>query len=314
MVSADITAQDSRPAEGAREQGWTGRGWLILISLVIGVIIAVLWSADLVDDDIGVNAANGILGHDSLTTNITGSLAGIAFAFVTGLAGTFTACNVAAFSAIAPLMEEAPSAMTRAKAALRPLLWLSIGLIVVAAVYGAIAATLGTSIPQLSNTVVDGIMPARFLQAVIAFGLIGLIFVYLGLATAGIVPDPMRRATERFRYAPQLLMGALIGGFLIGRPYPLFYKTFEYAASTHDGAYGALVFVLVSLGNIVLMGVLFLLLSMTRFPQWLTASPSRAAKFTAVALLIGGAFTIAYWVVRLPANFGIGWFPHMPWS
>jgi sulfite exporter TauE/SafE len=108
-------------------------------------------------------------------------------------------------------------------------------------------------------------------------------------------------------------MGALIGGFLIGRPYPLFYKTFEYAASTHNPFYGALAFVLVALGNIIVMALLFLILSMSGFQAWLRAAPSRVAKFTTAALLIGGAFTIAYWVVRVPAAFGIGWFPQMPW-
>ena len=77
VVSADTTAQAARPADGAREAGWAGRGRLILVSLIVGVIIAVLWSAKLADDDIGVNTANGILGHDTLTTDITGSLAGL---------------------------------------------------------------------------------------------------------------------------------------------------------------------------------------------------------------------------------------------
>lgn len=313
MAGVDITPQSARQALGARGEGRIRRGRLIAVSLIAGVVIAILWSARLVDDDIGVAAASGILGHDSLTTGIAGSLAGIAFAFITGLAGTFTACNVAAFSAIAPLMDETPSAAIRAKATLRPLAWLSVGLIVVAGVYGAIGATLGTSIPQLSNAMADGIMPARTLQALVVFGVIGLIFLYLGLATVGVVPDPLRPATARFRYAPQLLMGALIGGFLIGRPYPLFYKTFEYVASAHNGLYGALLFILVALGNIVLMGLLFLILSLTPFQAWLQAVPARAAKFTASALLIGGAFTVAYWVVRLPAHYGIGWFPQMPW-
>jgi hypothetical protein len=105
------------------------RGPLVAVSLLAGLAIAILWSAQLFDDDIGVNSANGILGHDSLTTSISGSAAGVLFAFTAGLAGSFTACNVAAFSAIAPLMEDAPSAATRLKLALRPLAWLAAGLI-----------------------------------------------------------------------------------------------------------------------------------------------------------------------------------------
>jgi hypothetical protein len=289
------------------------RSRLVVFSVLAGLAVAVLWSARLVDDNIGVNAANGILGHDSLTTGIAGSAAGILFAFAAGLAGTFTACNVAAFSAIASLMEDAPSVSARARLALRPLAWLALGLFVVAGSYGAIGAVLGKSIPQLSTAKIGNHVPERVLQSMIVFSVIGLIFIYLGLAAISVVPDPLRRITQRFSYTPQFIMGALIGGFLIGRPYPLFFKMFQYAASTHNGFYGALAFILVALGNILLMAVLFLALSMSRFQHWLRADTARIAKFTAAALLIGGAFTLVYWGVRVPAYFGYGWFPHMPW-
>lgn len=290
----------------------SGRGPLLLFSLLAGLAIAILWSARLVDDDIGVNSANGILGHDSVATGITSASGGIFFAFIAGLAGTFTACNVAAFSAVAPLMDDTPGLTTRLRMTLRPLGWLSLGLIVVAGVYGAIGASLGKQIPQLSTAML-GQMPERVVQAMIVFGIIGIIFIYLGLAAAGIAPDPLRAVTSRFAYFPQLVMGALIGGFLIGRPYPLFYKTFEYAASTHNAFYGALSFILVALGNIVIMAILFLVLSATRFANWLQAEPGRVAKFSAASLMAGGSFTFFYWAVRLPAKFGYGWFPHMPW-
>ena len=304
-ASAELSGAAARPIR---------RTPLVVWSLLAGLAVAVLWSAKLVDDDIGVNAANGMLGHNSVSTGIAGSIAGILFAFTAGLAGTFTACNVAAFSAIAPLMEDAHSAAARARLALRPLGWLAMGLCAVAGIYGFVGATLGKSIPQLSTASVGGSqVPVRLLQSVIVFSAIGLIFIYLGLAAAGVVPDPLHRVTERFAYTPQLVMGVLIGGFLIGRPYPLFYKMFEYAASTHNGFYGALTFILVALGNVLLMGLLFVALSMSRFQHWLAAEPSRIAKFTAAALLIGGAFTFFYWGVRAPANFGYGWFPHMPW-
>lgn len=309
MTDTSATIEQTRIGNRA---GWTRRGPLVVLSLLAGLAIAVLWSAQLVDDDIGVSTASGMLGHDSLTTGITGGAAGIVFAFTAGLAGTFTACNVAAFSAVAPLMENAPSAVARMRLALRPLGWLTVGLVVVAGGYGAIGATVGKSIPQLSNALV-GAMPERIMQSMVVFTVIGLVFIYLGLAAAGIVPDPFRRISARFSYAPQLVMGALIGGFLIGRPYPLFFKMFQYAASTHNGLYGAAAFILVAVGNILIMAILFLALSASKFQQWLSADPARIAKFTASALLIGGAFTFFYWGVRLPSHFGYGWFPSMPW-
>jgi EamA domain-containing membrane protein RarD len=75
--------------------------------------------------------------------------------------------------------------------------------------------------------------------------------------------------------------------------------------------------VLVSVGNIVLLGILFVLLAVVggaAFQRWLTGRPSRAAALTASALLVGGAFTFFYWAVRLPANYGYGWFPTAPWN
>lgn len=296
----------------AADMKLSGRGPLLILSIFAGLVLAILWSAQLVDDDIGVNSANGMLGYNSVNSSITGIGAGIIFSFITGLAGTFTACNVAAFSALAPLMDDAPGLATRMRMALRPLGWLSLGLIIVAGSYGAIGASLGKQIPQLS-TVPVWHMPQRVIQAMIVFGVIGVIFIYLGLAAAAIVPDPFRRAAARFPHLPQLVMGALIGGFLIGRPYPLFFKTFEYAASTHNAFYGAASFILVALGNVVIMAILFLALSATQFANWLQAKPARVAKFSAASLLAGGSFTFFYWAVRLPARFGYGWFPHMPW-
>ncbi|BCB74084.1 hypothetical protein Pflav_004940 [Phytohabitans flavus] len=77
-------------------------------------------------------------------------LAGIAFAFVSGLAGTFTACNIAAFGAVAPMLGEG-GRWSRLAQILKPLAWLSVGMIAVSAVYGAIVGFVGTSMPQFST-------------------------------------------------------------------------------------------------------------------------------------------------------------------
>jgi hypothetical protein len=66
------------------------RGRIIVGSVVAGLAIAALWSAQLVDDDIGVNTANGMLGQNAASANLAGTVAGLVFAFVTGIAGTFT--------------------------------------------------------------------------------------------------------------------------------------------------------------------------------------------------------------------------------
>ena len=47
-----------------------------------------------------------------------------------------------------------------------------------------------------------------------------------------------------------------------------------------------------------------------RFERWMQANPHRARMITAISVIVGGTFLSAYWGMRLPANFGIGWFPH----
>jgi hypothetical protein len=289
------------------------RARIALLSLVVGLAMAVLWSAQLVDDDIGVNVVNGLLGDDAVRTSLSGTVTGLVFAFVIVVAGTFTACNVAVFAAIAPAVRDRDTLSGRLRLASRPLGWLGVGALATAGGYGAIGASLGTRIPQLSTATVGSHFPVRLLQSVVVFGLIGLVMLYLGAAALAVLPDPLGRLTARWAPAPQVFMGVLIGGFLIGRPWPLFHAMFLHAARNHDAAFGAAAFMLVAAGNMVLMALLFLLLAMSGLPRWLASRPGRIISMTATAWLIGGSFTFVYWVIRLPAKLGYGWFPTMPW-
>src|SRR5262249_62281752 len=60
------------------------------------------WSR-LVDRPFAETVASALFGYTAPATPITNTLMGAIFAFVSGLTGTFTACNVAGFSALAPL-------------------------------------------------------------------------------------------------------------------------------------------------------------------------------------------------------------------
>lgn len=105
------------------------------------------------------------------STDIAGTVTALIFAFATGIAGTFTACNVAVFSAMAPMVENKPLATSRIAQALRPLGWLTLGAVVVARTYGAIGALLGSGLPQLSTATVGvNHMPVRLLQSRSGFG------------------------------------------------------------------------------------------------------------------------------------------------
>src|SRR5438105_15304572 len=100
---------------------------LLVGSVALGLGLAIIWSPSFVDQTIGENGATTILGYSVTTTPLTSSVMAIAFAFVSGLTGTFTACNVAGFSALGPLsIDRRPSW----SAAARSLAWLATGTIV----------------------------------------------------------------------------------------------------------------------------------------------------------------------------------------
>lgn len=294
------------------------RAWILAGAAgLAGLLLAVAWSAELVDTSIGQHVANGVLGHNAKTTAIAGASAGAVFAFVSGFAGTFTACNVAVFGALPDVAAEPggrAGAWRRWAAPVASLGWLALGMLVVSGGYGFIVVLVGDDMPQLSTGVVGGHdMPVRLLQSVIAFGVIGVLFAYFGLASLGVLPDPLaRRPRTRL-----IVLGALIGGFLVGRPYPLFHKLADYAVSTDNPFIGAATFALQSLGNVLLVAVLGVLLAVVvrgRLGRRLAARPERARAVAGVALVALGAFMVIYWDVRLPAHFGYGWFPTMPWN
>lgn len=290
---------------------------VLLLSLLGGLLIAYAWSSKLADDEIGFNTANRLLGHDAKSTPLTSIAAGVLFAFVSGLAGSFTACNVAVFGAVGPLVGQISlTRRQRLTHALRPLGWMTVGMLPVSAAYGVLVGLVGTHMPQFSLAAVSGISP-RIAQAMIVFGVIGLFMLVIGLAAVGLIPDPLAALARRRPNAPLVLMGAMVGGFLIGRPYPLFRNLFRHAAEEHNPLYGAVAFSLQSIGNILVMAVLFLLLSYVLgrpVQRWLATKPGRVATVTASAFLVAGAFTVIYWDVRLLGTLHYIWFPKALWN
>ncbi|WP_067499272.1 hypothetical protein [Actinoplanes sp. TFC3] len=291
-------------------------GWIVLGSVVAGLAMALLWSFELVDSVIGDNVANTVLGHDAKHDAITGTAAGLLFAFVSGFAGTFTACNIAMAATVGPMTRLQAHEMHGQRATwrvlLRPMRLLVAGMVAVSACYGFAGVLLGARLPQLSTDRI-GDFPVRLMQSSVVFGIIGLALVYLGLASLGVLPDVFRNRPA----ARVITLGALIGGFLIGRPYPLFNKLFHWAVEAGNPFYGALAFVLQSLGNVLLVSCLFallLLLTRGRFTGWLARSPRATAIVTGGLLLALGVFTVVYWDLRVPSTFSGGWFPVLPYN
>ncbi|OKI44012.1 hypothetical protein A6A29_35950 [Streptomyces sp. TSRI0281] len=291
----------------------------MILSTVAGFLLTVIWSAEFVDKTVGGNIAGSILGHDPETSSLASVAAGTAFAFTSGLAGTFTACNIAVFGTVAPMLGTMNSRTGRAVQALKPLGWLFLGMAVVSAVYGAVVGLVGTSMPQFSEAqAAPGVLSGRSLQSMITFGVIGLAMLYLGLSSLGYVRDPFAKAARRFPHAQTVFMGVLVGGFLVGRPYPLFRQLFRDAAESGNPFYGAAVFVLQSVGNVVIIAVLFFLMAYFaggRLAAWMIAKPGRMAAVTAVTLIVAGVFTFLYWDVRMLARREIiPWYPIAPWA
>lgn len=286
------------------------------ISVLAGFLLTVLWSAPFVDRVIGDNVANTMLGYDAKHTPIDGVLTGVVFAFVTGLAGSFTACNVAVFGVVAPVVGDGSEGKRRLRDTLRPLGWITVGLVFVSAMYGALVALAGTMMPQFATTASGGGLSPSRIQSMIVFGLIGVVMIYLGLAALRLVPDPLVPLRRSFPNGPLVLMGALIGGLLIGRPFALFRVMFRDAAESHDMLYGMAAFVLQSLGNVVVMAVVTVLLvhgTRGRLQRWLTARPGRLAEVTGAAFLVVGSFTLLYWDLRVLGRAGLIWYPTIGW-
>jgi hypothetical protein len=293
------------------------RGLVVALSALAGFLLTVVWSAEFVDTTIGGNVAGTLLGHEAEGAALGSVTAGVLFALVSGIAGTFTACNIAVFGALAPMVGAEGTRWQRLGRILRPVGWLSAGMIAVAATYGAIVGIVGTRMPQFDTAPnVPGELSARSIQSMVVFGIIGLSMLYLGLAALRLVPDPLARLARRRPNAPMVVMGVLVGGFLIGRPYPLFRQLFRDAAESGNPLYSAAAFVLQSLGNIVIVVLLVLLLSsMGRLRRWLTADPRRMTTLIAVSFIVAGVFTFLYWDVRLlDRREIIPWYPVAPWG
>lgn len=297
------------------------RRWLIVtLAVCAGLALAVFWWSDLVDDKIGGNVSNALLRNTAEDMTIGGSVVGAFFALVTGLAGTFTACNIAVFGAIAPLAAQRDTVSGKLKEVLKPIAWLTLGAVIIGGLYGAIGALIGHHLPQLSDARIgdpETGLRVRSIQSAVAFGLIGVALIWRGLAALKIVKFPLQPLFDRRPRAELLFMGGLIGAFLIGRPFGLFRRMFEYAADTHNPAIGFATFALQAVGNVLLVGFIFLaitLISRGGFQRWLTARPNRLAKVTAVALIVGGTFFIAYWDIKVGYRAHLIWWPTLPYN
>ena len=292
----------------------------LLAATIAGVVIAGFWNFRVVDgfgaDIVAANTIGEYRGRAGEFA-ILGASFGFVFAFVAGLAATFTACNCVAFAMI-PGLVCAPDRKAGRAAALRSLRTMLFFVVLVSAIYGAFIGWLGPAGVEAINA-----RDVRFAQAGVVFSVLGAAMLLWGAIELGLLDRFTRRCTPVTRafFAQSTtkagIMGLMIGAFAIGRPYPVFREFLLYAAQAQSPLYGAAVMALQGIGQVAVMVAAFLLvlaLFSASLARWVTARPVQPALVSAVALAAGGAYFVFYWgVARAWPSLGrwgfqLGWY------
>jgi sulfite exporter TauE/SafE len=292
----------------------------LLVAALAGVVVAGFWNFRVVDgfgaDIVAANTIGDYRGKAGEFA-VLGAAFGFLFAFVAGLAATFTACNCVAFAMI-PGLVCAPDARAGRATALASLRLLLFSVVVVSAIYGAFVGWLGPVGVAAINA-----REVRFAQAGIVFSVLGIAMLIWSAIELGLLDRVTRRctpATREFFAQPTTkaaIMGLMIGAFAIGRPYPVFREFLLYAAQAQSPVYGAAVMALQGIGQTVVMVIAFLLLIAivgARLRTWVTSRPNQPALVSAVALAAGGAYFVFYWGIARAWpwmgrwGFQLGWY------
>lgn len=292
----------------------------LIAAMLAGVVIAGFWNFRVVDgfgaDIVAANTIGEYRGKAGEFA-ILGATFGFLFAFVAGLAATFTACNCVAF-AMVPGLVCAPDAKAGRAAAFSSLRIMLFFVVLVSAIYGAFVGWLGPMGVEAINA-----RPVRFAQAGIVFSVLGAAMLLWGAIELGLLNRFTGRCTPATRAffgqstTKAAIMGVMIGAFAIGRPYPVFREFLLYAAQAQNPAYGAAVMALQGIGQVVVMVMAFVLiltLFSSKLATWVTTRPAQPALVSAVALVAGGAYFVFYWGIARSWpwvgrwGFQLGWY------
>jgi hypothetical protein len=279
----------------------SNRPWLTLgLALVVGISAAGFWNASVADgfgrDVIAGNVIGGAAGKAAEYSTL-GAGFGFLFAIVAGLAATFTACNCVAFAMIPGLVCARDVGSVR-REALRSLGVMLLFVVLVDATYGAFVGWLGPQGAAAFNT-----REIRGAQAGVVFSVLGTLMLFWGGIELGLLDRFVRRCsaiTRAFFAQPTTkaaIMGAMVGAFAVGRPFPVFREFLLYTAQSKSPLYGAAVMALQGVGQVLVMAALFLLIVWLfgePLARWLSA-PLRSATVSAAALIIGGTYFVTYW-------------------
>ena len=296
------------------------RAMYLISAMALGVIVAGFWNFRVVDGfGSDVVAANTIGTYQGKAAEFAtlGAGFGFIFALVAGLAATFTACNCVAFAMI-PGLVCAKDAKTDRSAALSSLGVMLSFVVLVSAIYGAFVGWLGPVGVAAINA-----REVRFAQAGVVFSVLGLVMLLWSAIEFGLLDPVTRRssAVTRAFFAQTTtkaaIMGAMLGAFAIGRPYPVFREFLLYAAQAQRPSYGAAVMALQGIGQVLVMVGAFLLvlwLFGEKLRTWVINKPAQPALVSAFALAAGGAYFLFYWSIARAWpwmgrwGFQLGWY------
>ena len=313
--SAVATTSDSVDAYSVSR-----RAMYLVSATALGVIAAGFWNFRVVDGfGSDVVAANTIGTYQGKAAEFAtlGAGFGFIFALVAGLAATFTACNCVAFAMI-PGLVCAKDAKAGRSAALSSLGVMLSFVVLVSVIYGAFVGWLGPVGVAAINA-----REVRFAQAGVVFSVLGLAMLLWSAIEFGLLDRVTRRSspvTRAFFAQPTTkaaIMGAMLGAFAIGRPYPVFREFLLYAAQAERPSYGAAVMALQGIGQVLVMVGAFLLVLVLfgeKLRTWVITKPAQPALVSAFALAAGGAYFLFYWGIARAWpwmgrwGFQLGWY------
>jgi sulfite exporter TauE/SafE len=291
---------------------------MLAAAVLTGLLAAGFWNYQLVDGfgrEVVVAQTIGDSGDLRGTFGEHGFGFGLLFAAAAGLAATFTACNCVVFAMLPGLA--AGGAVHSRRPALLSLGVFAAGVLVVSAPYGAFIGLLGPEGIEAFNS-----RPIRSAQAGTIFTTIGMFMLCWGAIELGFLESIRRRLspeTRAFFARPTIkagMLGALVGAFAIGRPFPVMRDFLVYAATAQNPLYGAVVMMVQGLGQIAVMVALLLIL-VYGFGGWLTrwvsTRPHQVSLVTATALVAGGTFFVYYCGLARAFDIGrwgfrLGWY------
>lgn len=291
----------------------------VFILVVIAILIAGFWHRGLVDGfGRNVVAGNTIGDTQELASQYDthGGGFGLVFAAIAGLAATFTACNCVIF-AMMPGLACAADRKEGSHSAWLALTMFTLPVLLITAVYGLYVGFLGPAGIEYINKI-----EVRHAQSFAVFTALGFAMLVWGLLELGFLDTLKRRVSKETReFFAQIsvkaaILGAMVGMFTVGRPYPLFRDFLVYAASTRNPAYGAVVMMIQGLGQIAFMVMLFVLLvklAGRKLATTATEKPFRFQLISGMALLAGGVYFLYYWGLGRLFDLGrwgykLGWY------